>query len=362
MKVEQYLTDKVQSLLDGVLGQGNAEVRVNAELDFTQSEKTITDYDPDRAVPSSQQIIAQSDRNSDSVAYTQANKDRVVTYPNSSREVSNSNEINNYEISSRVERIISEVGDLKRLSVAVLIKGTIKPKPNSSGGEFEYIPRPEEEINKLTQVVKNAVGFDSTRNDQVSVINVPFDTSIQETIQSPVEETAWWKEPDNIKLILLVAVMLSAILLMYRLLQSRQVKERMRIAMSLPEHVKIEDDDDDEPEEELEEIDFGSDDLLLLPAELPEQLLLEGDSSASSGSESFELDTGSSNTFDKNSLAEKAKADLDANDVNSLNEDTFLRLEIKGKVQDYVDAQTNEAVRLVRILLAQDFDEKMLKF
>ncbi|MGB9913478.1 MAG: flagellar basal-body MS-ring/collar protein FliF, partial [Candidatus Kapaibacteriota bacterium] len=74
IRVEQYLTNKVQSLLDGVLGPGNSEVRVSAELDFTQIEKTITDFNPDKQVVRSEQSSSQNAKTVDSLQYPAPNR------------------------------------------------------------------------------------------------------------------------------------------------------------------------------------------------------------------------------------------------------------------------------------------------
>ena len=75
-KVEDYLTNKVQTLLDGVIGADNSNVRVNTEIDFTRIEQTKTDYDPDRQVVRSEQQIAESNKSTDSLSYPAVNMDK----------------------------------------------------------------------------------------------------------------------------------------------------------------------------------------------------------------------------------------------------------------------------------------------
>lgn len=341
-EVEENITQKVQTLLDGVLGYGNSEVRVSAELDFTQSDKTITDFDPEKQVVRSEQNITDNSKSSDSLSYPAVNMEKGV-----------SNQIANYEISKTVQRVIEGVGNVKRLTVAVLINGTNKITTHSDGTQTsQYIKRTNEEINKLTDIVKNAVGFDPTRNDQVYVENIPFETQLTNQNLITKKPVAWYQDKDNWQLFALIVVMMLTVLMIYRLLQSKYVKERFRIAMALPKDVTIEDeieeDELEEAEDELEDIDFGDEDLLLMPAELPEQLLLDGERSETS-LEDFDETMNAEEDMDLAALASTSQ-----DDVPELTEENLLKLEIKHKVEDYVTDEPLEAVKLVRMLLAQD--------
>ncbi len=340
--VEDNLSGKVQSLLDGVLGYGNSEVRVNVELDFTQVDKTITDFDPEKQVVRSEQNILENSKSSDSLSYPAVNMQK-----------DQSNQIANYEISKSVQRIIEGVGTIKRLSIAAMINGTQKVIENNGVKSVQYVPRKDDEMKKLEEIVRNSVGFDITRNDQVSVINVPFETQMVDESLQQVNKPVWYEDPENIKLFALIVIMLATIFLIYRILQSKVIKDRFRIAFALPEHIKLdEEEEEDVEEEELEEIEFDDDDLLLLPAELPEQLLLEGER-LDSDMEEFDEDSADSE-FD---LAGNASASLDG--AGELTEDALMKLELKNKVEGYIGDQTQEAVRLVRILLSQDLDFKL---
>jgi flagellar M-ring protein FliF len=349
VSVESYVAGKVQSLLDGVLGSGNSEVRVNADLNFTQIEKTITDFDPERQVTRSEQLINEKSQSTDSLNYPAVNlaKDQ-------------SNQISNYEISKSVQRIIEEVGNIKRLSVAVMVNHTSKVVDNNGVKSLQYVPRTEEEMQKLTETVKNSVGYDPTRNDQVTVLNVPFDSSILEDQDKVLQEVPWWKDPQNIKLLGLVAAILLTVFLMWRLLHAKQIKDKVREAFSLPEKVEIDETEEavTHEEDELEEIELDEDQIMLLPTELPDQLLLEGISMTSEGgAEEEHIDL-----LDKDALAERAKARLEGGEGMETTEETLMKLELKGKVQDYAEYQPQEAARLVRLFLAQDLDERGLKF
>jgi flagellar M-ring protein FliF len=82
----------------------------------------------------------------------------------------------NYQVPKTVERITDAVGNIDRLSIAVLVDGVRETQTDADGNTTQaYQPRTEEELTKLSDVVKNAVGFDASRNDQFQIENIPFD-------------------------------------------------------------------------------------------------------------------------------------------------------------------------------------------
>jgi flagellar M-ring protein FliF len=160
-KVENYLANKAQSMLDAVVGPGNAIVKVNASLDFSQVEKTSEQFDPNSVVLSEQTMQQHAPVPGDS-SNTGSGQTSTVT---------------NYDVGKTVEKIVGTVGGVKKLSVAVLVNG--KYTAIDKGGEqtVEYTPRSQQDIDQLTNIVKTAVGFDQTRGDEVSFVNIPFENS-----------------------------------------------------------------------------------------------------------------------------------------------------------------------------------------
>jgi flagellar M-ring protein FliF len=164
--VEKDLERKAQTMLDGVLGPGKSIVRVSTELNFNQYSKTSENYDPNTIAVRSEQKTENTD-----VAQkksTQAAEDKQDNRSNVS--------ITNYEVSKTVETQNNAVGTIKRVSVAVLLDGNYKTVKNANGvEEMVYEPRPQEEIDRLGAIVKNAVGFSSERSDQLEIVNIAFD-------------------------------------------------------------------------------------------------------------------------------------------------------------------------------------------
>jgi len=166
--VEQDLEHKAQTMLDGVLGPGKAIVRVTADLNFQQYSRTSENYDPNQVAVRSEQKTENTD---------QATKTGVE---NAEDKSDNRSEVTvtNYEVSKSVESVTNAVGTVNRLSVAVLLDGAYKTITNADGvEETVYEPRPQGEIDRLSAIVKNAVGFTPERNDQIEIVNIAFDKS-----------------------------------------------------------------------------------------------------------------------------------------------------------------------------------------
>ncbi|MGQ9819216.1 MAG: flagellar basal-body MS-ring/collar protein FliF [Candidatus Kapaibacteriales bacterium] len=330
-RVEQYLTNKVQSLLDGVLGNGNSEVRVSAELDFTQIEKTITDFNPERQVVRSEQTSTTSSLSVDS-----------LKYPVPQRTAEQSSTIANYEIPQTIERIINSTGTIKRLTVGALVNGTYQVVEKDGKRIVEYTPRNPEEIEKLEQIIKNAVGFDPNRNDQVSIVNVPFDTQ-QPDPETLRPERRWYEKPENIRLIILAVAIIFSLILMLILFHSRSVKEATRIAMALPEPHKLLEEEKEDLEHELEGLRTREEEMFLLPTEMPEQLLLTEEA----GGVPIPAEEG----FDVGLIK---KPSVKLAEVPVLSEEAMMKMEIKDKIKEFIENQPQEAAKLVRMYLSQE--------
>lgn len=164
--VEGYLQEKAQSMLDGVLGNGRSLVRVTADLNFQQLERTSETFDAN----------APSIRSEEHTSVTNTLSDKVPEANESTETGSTETTITNYELNKTVEHLVNAVGNISRLSIAVTVDGTYKEIENESGDtELIYQPRSQEELDRLSAIVKSAVGFDGSRNDQLELVNIPFD-------------------------------------------------------------------------------------------------------------------------------------------------------------------------------------------
>ncbi len=213
--VEAYLADKAQSMLDDILGYGNSIVKVSAELNFDQVEKTITQYDPDSQVAISEQV--QNTQHSDR------------TFADSTAQVTE-NRIYNYEINRSIERVVAGTGNINRLSVAAVINDQMVEV--NKNGEIERIfqPRTSEQLEKLEQIVKNAVGINNSRDDQFSIVNIPFETNMfsDEDFET-AGGTAIYEDYDKITNLVFVLIAFIASLVVIKKLMGRLKEEKLLI-------------------------------------------------------------------------------------------------------------------------------------
>ena len=158
-KVEQYYASKLTSLLENVVGKGKVAVQVAADLNFDRVERTIEKYDPDNVVVISQE--SNVEENPASNGQPGGKTQHTIT---------------NYETNKTVERIVRDVGNIKRLTVAVMVDGKyVRPPAGGKNTTPKYVPRTEAELEQLRQAVMTAVGYSKERGDEIQVVNMPFD-------------------------------------------------------------------------------------------------------------------------------------------------------------------------------------------
>jgi flagellar M-ring protein FliF len=208
--IEDYLEQKAQSLMSGVIGPGRAVVRVTAELNFEKSNTQIEQYDPDLvAIRSEQRTTTKGSQLEGALAQTNPAAGAagaaagaagagaggaaatIPTTPVATNTTSDNSEdvITNYEVSKTIRNIIGEVGSIKRLTIAVMVDGAYK-ETKTPEGEItkEYQARSQEELNRFASIIKNAVGFSDTRADQFEIVSLPFDNTMLETSQKELEQ------------------------------------------------------------------------------------------------------------------------------------------------------------------------------
>jgi flagellar M-ring protein FliF len=141
-------------MLNKVLGENNSIVRVSASLNFEKITRTSEKVDPDNFAIVSEERNEETTTNTDTTLHKRENA------------------ITNYELNKVVEHFQNSVGDIKQLSVAVFVNS-----PDTSRGTPARGPA---EIQKISDIVKNAVGFSAEREDQISVEEFTFDRSLLE--------------------------------------------------------------------------------------------------------------------------------------------------------------------------------------
>lgn len=208
--METELQSKAQSMLDGVLGPNKAIVRVTAELDFQQYSRTSENFDPNLTAVRSEQKTESSD------LATKSGVENAEDRQDNKSEVT----VTNYEVSKTVESVVNAIGTIKRLSVAVLLDGTYNMVEGANGVEEPvYEPRPQQEIDRLSAIVKNSVGFSTERNDQLEIVNIAFDKNYL-TDQQEMLDTQYTREFyfDIVKKVLLALAILVGFLYLRKVL------------------------------------------------------------------------------------------------------------------------------------------------
>jgi len=174
-EVEQRMEIRAQDLLDKTMGKDNAMVRVSATLDFAKVEKTEELYDSEEPVIRSEQISQEtgSSTTNGGVPGVQSNLQGNTQGQGTATTPSNKNSrITNYEISKTISKVVNPVGNIKALSVSVLVADQIKL---DADGKLESVtPRSADELKSIENMVSSAIGLVASRGDVINVTSMPF--------------------------------------------------------------------------------------------------------------------------------------------------------------------------------------------
>jgi flagellar M-ring protein FliF len=176
--VEERIRRTVTDIVEGVVGQGNARVQVAAEMDFSRVSETSERFDPEgrvvRSTSTSEETSNSAEGRQGVTAGANVPDGTSPGAAGGARNANNSSqETVNYEISRTTRTEVSEGGRIRRLSVAVAVDGVTAPGEGENA-QAQYQPRSEEEMQRLTQLVRSAVGFNQERGDVVEVVNTQF--------------------------------------------------------------------------------------------------------------------------------------------------------------------------------------------
>lgn len=215
-QVEQSYVDRIQNILAPIVGSDGVRAQVMADLDFTVTEQTQEVYNPDLpavrseqsfeeqtpagsmdggvpgalsneppgAATAPQQTAAGTARGAGKAA---AETVRTASAKTPMKTVKRSTM--NYELDKTISHTRRPTGAIKRLSVAVVVdeKQTV-----NDTGDVVHTPRTQAEIDRITSLVKDAVGFNAQRGDTINVISSSFATPPQ---LAPLPEPPLWKQP-----------------------------------------------------------------------------------------------------------------------------------------------------------------------
>ena len=211
--LQQNITKRIESIITPIVGLNNVRAEATADVDFSRSEQAVESYKPNQTPEA---MVVRSQQTSEStnggagvggVPGALTNQPPVpATAPISAagpaagagQAASPNTSIRkdatvNYEIDKTIQYVQQGSGGLKRLSVAVVVN---YKKTTDKAGKVSMKPLSEAETTQITNLVKEAMGFNQERGDTLKVVNSPFATTEQEVIP----ELPLWKEPGNIQM------------------------------------------------------------------------------------------------------------------------------------------------------------------
>lgn len=175
---ERRLTQAVEDIVGRVVGYGHVRANITADLNFDRISTNEELFDP------ASQVVRSAQSTSENSVERQPPSGDVSVQNNlpgiagdlfvDAKPVQENNkteETTNYEISKTVRNMVREVGEVRKLSVAVLVDGSYT---TDADGNRTYQPRPDEEVQRITALVKSAIGYDEQRGDSIEVVNMQF--------------------------------------------------------------------------------------------------------------------------------------------------------------------------------------------
>ena len=220
-EVENSVIKRINGILEPVVGGGKFRAEVSADIDFTAVEQAAETFNPDLPAIRSEQTLNESRRAGDvaagipgaltnqppGTAQAPEQIDPATGQPVAGAQPTNNREqaTRNYELDRTVSYTKHQQGTLKRLTVAVVVDD--KVVKNADGTET-LVPWTENELERLSILVRDAVGFSAVRGDSVNVLNSAFANRVEDP--NLVADVPWWEQwiIPNIKYIASVLVIL----------------------------------------------------------------------------------------------------------------------------------------------------------
>lgn len=231
-RVESMLTQRVHNILQPVLGNDRYKAEVSADVDFSAVESTSEQFNPDQPALRSEQSTSEQrtaangppqgvpgalsnqppapasapqttggaaatagaiqpgqpllDANGQQIMDPATGQPMLAPYPADKRNQSTKN----FELDRSISHTKQQQGRVNRLSVSVVVDDQVKV--NAADGAVTRAPWSADELARFTRLVQDAVGFDASRGDSVSVINMPFSAERGEVIAEPAFYSQPW--------------------------------------------------------------------------------------------------------------------------------------------------------------------------
>lgn len=205
--IEKQLSARAQALLDATLGAGKSVITVSAQV-----ERRRVEEDQDRVNPNETAVLSEQRTEESRTDPSGGGPGGIPGTPSNvpgggggaetaggggaAATENVTRETINFEISRSRSKTVVPMGEIQKLSVAVLVDGTYATPEVAEGEEPQppqFSPRAEDEMTQITEIVKRAVGFDDARGDQIEVQSMAFRSPLDEFISEPLPI---WQSPE----------------------------------------------------------------------------------------------------------------------------------------------------------------------
>jgi flagellar M-ring protein FliF len=241
-QMEEGLAQRIESLISPLVGAGRVRAQVSAQLDMSASEEAREQYRPDSQIVRSEQTSEEQSRAGAAAnggvpgSLSNPPPEKAVALPpgaqparpgatvaaagaanaaNAAPDNSTKQSTRNYEIDRTVAYTRQPAGRLKRLSVAVLIDNV---RIVGKDGKITETALPADQVDRITALVKDAVGFDASRGDSVNVVNSPWKGEPVATADA-LESIPIWERPWVLNLSKILAGLVLALVVVFAVLR-----------------------------------------------------------------------------------------------------------------------------------------------
>lgn len=237
-RIENTYAQRIEELLTPLVGPGKVRAQVYADLDFSETEKATETFDHEHPALRSEQTNSEqrvgeasdggvpgalSNQPPNTVAQPTAARPNAGKAPGKGANATTaqasgpgettSSATRNYELDRTISHVSDPAGRLARITVAVVVDN--KSMPGDKG--TKSVPFTAQELEHLTTLTRNAVGYNEARGDNVSVINQPFHQDVNNDAAPPAPQ--FWERPGMLDLIKQAAGILVALLVAFGLLR-----------------------------------------------------------------------------------------------------------------------------------------------
>lgn len=240
--IASQLESDAQAQLERVVGPGNADVRVNVELNSAAKERTEELYEPSKTALRSEHKVEESNGAAEAgvagVPGAKTNLPDAKDAENAEATAATGgggvrkSQTRNWEVQRITQKTTTPPGEIRRLSVAVVLNGRYEKR----GEKTVFVPRTPDEVVALSSIVKHAVGFNSERGDDVELRAVQFARLDSGDDATAIDPLAKYRRYLPFAVAgLLAVVLLASVILVWRRSKAQRAQAALALAPALTE-------------------------------------------------------------------------------------------------------------------------------